>query len=155
MDKELESKISKAIAESLPAQLGEELRKQLELIPVLKNEVEQLMEQNNFFRSDLNAAREKLIKDQEEISKNAHLSLREKEIIDLETRFEIAKLNYQLEAEKDKSSFAKSVALGLVRNAEYRTSIMENKNTPVGMDQYGNPRSVYSTDSRTEDRTQL
>lgn len=155
MDKELESKISKAISESLPAQLGEELRKQLELIPVLKNEVEQLMERNKSLRSDLDAANEKLTKAKEEISKHAHLSLREKEIKESETRFEIAKLNYQLEAEKDKSSFAKSVALGLVRNAEYRTSVMEKKNVPVGMDQYGNPRSVYSTDSRTEDRTQL
>ena len=54
MDKGLELKINKAIAESLPAQLGEELRRQLELIPHLQNLVRILGEQ----RDDLNISLE-------------------------------------------------------------------------------------------------
>lgn len=155
MDKELELKISKAITESLPAQLGEELRKQLELIPSLQNEVNQFIERNNFLRFDLDAAREKLTKAQEEISKHAHLSVREKAIQDAERKFEIEKLTYQLAAEKDKTEFAKGVALGLVRNAEYRTSVFEYKTLPMGLDQFGNPKTQTVHDNRNEDRTQL
>ena len=73
---------------------------------------------------------------------------KEKHNLDLEM------LKFQLEVEKDKSVFTKEIALGLVRNTEYRRNIFDNTSEPGGKDQYGLPiyvnKSQHSTETKTE-----
>ena len=59
---------------------------------------------------------------------------REKELQEKEIKFEVETLKYQLSAEKDKTETIQSIALGLVRNTEYRKTIFDSENpggTPV------------------------
>lgn len=155
MDRDLELKIGKAIEESLPAQVGAQLKKQLELIPSLQKEVEDLSDRNKILKEDLVVANKMIEELKSELSKHEKLYQREYAIDKAERNLEIEKLKYQLESEKQKSIFTREVALGLVRNAEYRSNVFENKNLVAGLDQYGNPRTVYVSDNRTEEKTQL
>ena len=64
---------------------------------------------------------------QSEIEANIN---RIKDIEKRERKLEIDKLTYQLESEKSKTEFSKQVALGLVRNSDYRTSVFTNETIP-------------------------
>lgn len=72
------------------------------------------------------------------------LSTLEKEKRDLK----VSQLEYQLVAEKEKSEFTKNVALGLVRNQEYRSDVFDQVNAPYtdhnGYQQYGNTTKTYN-----------
>ena len=66
----------------------------------------------------------------------------------------VIELEIKLSNEQEKSIFVKNVALGLVRNIEYRKSIFDSESSQVPVsDQYGNSRLEYvnNTKSYTED----
>jgi hypothetical protein len=73
----------------------------------------------------------------------------EKEQHDLD----LEKLRIQLEVEKDKSSFVKDIAMGLVRNQEFRRRLFDSKSGPESVDQYGNARYATHTVSSDETKT--
>jgi hypothetical protein len=153
LDETTKAKIEKAITESLPAQVGEVLRKQLERIPILEANNERIDLQWEEACQQIKELNKEINKYKEIISKHGQLDNREVEISKKERFFEVEQLKYQLQAEKDKTDFTKSVALGLVRNVEYRNHVMESKNVVAGIDQYGSPRTVYVTDNKNDSRT--
>jgi uncharacterized protein YdcH (DUF465 family) len=153
LDETTKAKIEKAITESLPAQVGEVLRKQLERIPILEANNEKLEYKWEEACKQIKELNSENSKYREIISKHGQLDHREAEINKMERFFEVEQLKYQLQAEKEKTEFTKSVALGLVRNIEYRNNVMETKNVVAGIDQYGTPRTVFVADNKNDSRT--
>lgn len=149
--------INKAIEKDLPNQVGENLRKILEQGKQDADKVIQLTRVNQNQLETI-GRHEATIKEYQKFdSRNAELEAREKAVKDKETQQKIDELTYQLAAEKDKTTFSQNVAMGLVRNTEYRKSIFDSEMSNVGghYDQHNNwipPSNI--TKSYTEDLKQ-
>lgn len=145
MQKEMEEVIKK----NLPAQVGEVLSKELERLYKVETEY-------NYYR-DIISKNEVEIKELKgEISKHISLDDKLKSIqaaqdkLDVDNRdLKIKTLEYQLEGEKDKTNFTKEVALGLVRNTEFKRTLFDNVNEPY-KDQHGSTFYHNKTQSSTE-----
>lgn len=85
-------------------------------------QVKKINEHNQITINDLN---EKLDKYKKLDERNAGLEAREAAVIEGERKLEVDTLKYQLESEKEKVTFTKEVALGLVKNVTYRESIFD------------------------------
>ena len=123
----MELEFKAIIEKNLPAQVGDVLKKKLE--------------QADKDAADLSNARranEDAVKKIEELNKqitdykkfderNAALEAREKACDIQERDLKVKTLEYQLQNEKDKTQFSKEVALGLVRNLEYRKNIFDSE----------------------------
>lgn len=148
---ELNKKIEDAIKDSMPSKVGDELKKLLEQG---KNDAVKVIQLNNEItdlKKNLHSQLTKLQEYAKLDERNATLEAREKKVAEDERQIELKTLQYQLEAEKAKTEFTKNVALGLVRNTEYRRKLFDNINEPSGTDQYGN--HVYHNKSQSSDET--
>lgn len=140
----------KAIIEKhMPQQVGDVLRKRLEQADrdaTELNACKQIIADRNVAIQSLNNTIEEYKKFD---SRNATLEAREKAASDAERKLEIETLKYQLGAEKDKTLFSQSVALGLVRNTEYKKSVMSNGNGFTPGSQHGGSHSDSSNITET------
>lgn len=136
----LEQELQESIKKNLPQQVGEVLKERLEQadrdakrVLSLEKEVKNLEEQEEVFKG--------IIEDYKKFdARNTDLDSREKTLEDKIIKLEIEQLKYQLSAEKDKTVFSQNLAMGLVRNTEYRKTIFDSENvggTPV-IDGQGN-----------------
>lgn len=124
----LEKEIQESIRQNLPQQVGEALQIRLKEAEEDKEALKKAVEGNT--------AHLKVIRElQAELAKHSELSQRERDIKEKETylnelllKQELDTIKYQLAVEKEKSQFTKDVALGLVRNTIYRTSILDSEN---------------------------
>ena len=137
MNQELELKLQNAIKESLPQQVGEELKKVLE--KAKKDEEELRIAKNSIIslEADVKGLKDVLEKYKQFGNRNAALDAREKELNEKERSLKIEELEYKLNSEKEKTEFTKGVALGLVRNTEYRKDIFNNKHQMGYTDENG------------------
>lgn len=145
-NEELLKKINDSIKEHIPSQVGEELQKLLAKGKADAEEVKSLSIANENNRKTINELNDTISQYKKLDERNSQLEIREKAAEELERKIQIEKLTYQLAAEKESKEFSKSVALGLVRNVEYRRSLFDNTTEPDGKDQYGN--TVYSNKSQ-------
>lgn len=87
------------------------------------------------------------------------LDAREKTLVIAENNQKVAQLTYELQAEKDKTAFTEKVALGLVRNTEYRKTIFDGEfthtpgHTCPHTGNWINPSDKNVTKSYTENET--
>lgn len=65
------------------------------------------------------------------ITKAGDLNMREAELASRERALENTLLRTQLDAAQQNAEFAKSVAMGLVRNTEYRNTVFTSGSTPI------------------------
>jgi hypothetical protein len=116
------------IQKNLPAEVGAVLKERLEKAEQDERSLENLKSVNEALQKrekELLAEIEKYKKFDE---RNKELDAREQQLGVRIRDFEVLKLNYELAAEKDKTQFAKDVALGLVRNSEYRKQVFDSEN---------------------------
>lgn len=148
----MEEKFKKIIEESLPAQVGTVLKTRLEQAERDAIEVKRLAEVSGEKDIKIKQLEEEIRKYMKFDERNSNLDTREKTLDEQEKELKIKTLEYKLESEQDKTKFAKEVALGLVRNSEYRRTLYDNVSSP-GKDQYGN--TVYSnvTQNQNEVKT--
>lgn len=146
----MELEIKAIIEKNLPAHVGEVLRTKLEQadkdakrVTILENELKQEKSQVEFLQKEI-----RTYKAFDE--RNASLDNREKEVESKERELKINTLEYQLNAEKDKTKFSQDVALGFVRNSEYRRTLFDNVSEPY-RDQYGNTQ--YQSKSQNSEET--
>lgn len=121
----MEAEITAIIEKDLPAQVGAILKKRLEQgerdVIDLKTKNEMIVSKNATI-----VGLEKKIEDYQKLDeRNRTLEARENKVSEDERNLKISTLEYKLEAEKEKTTFSKDVALGLVRNIEYRKHIMD------------------------------
>lgn len=150
----MEKEFQEIIQKNLPAQVGEALKKRLEVadqadseIPRLKSEIRNLQTSN--------AALQEKIDEKDKIESMISIQQSQLEKIEKEQHdLDLERLRIQLEVEKDKSSFVKDIAMGLVRNQEFRRQLFDSKSGPEGgVDQYGNTRYATHTVNSNETKT--
>ncbi|OGB84453.1 hypothetical protein A3F66_07030 [candidate division TM6 bacterium RIFCSPHIGHO2_12_FULL_32_22] len=132
------NEINELIKKSLPQQVGEQLRIRLEQADKdtlkVKQQEESLQNKNKTI-TEL----EKTISEYKKFDeRNSKLEEREKKICEDELNFRVKILEYQLASEIDKTQFSKEVALGLVRNTEFKKSIFDSETMQPFLDNNGN-----------------
>ena len=148
MDKEqeLQNEIAEAIKKNLPAQVGNALQEELKELQTLRKlyETEKKISTERLER--LGEKDQELRRMGEIIAEHDDLTSRANKLEEELNRFEVEKLKYQLEAEKDKSSFAKNIGLSLVRNTVWR----ENSLGTVPMVEKYSDGSTYTTQTTVD-----
>lgn len=122
-----EQEIQEVIKKNLPQHVGETLKKRLEqadedakLVVVLTDTIEELHQ--TAYKKEIR------LNEYEAFDvRNSSLDLREKELEKERNTLELEKLKYQLQSEKDKTIFSQNLAMGLVRNTEYRKNIFDTE----------------------------
>lgn len=145
----MEKQFKEIIEKNLPKQVGDTLRKRLELCDDLEKKVVDLADEIEAMSDEIDKKSNEIREMNAVILKDNDLDAKEKRLNKVESELEIDKLSYQLESEKDKTIFAKEVALGLVRNTEYRRSVFDNISEPT-LDQYGNQVNTNKSQDSTE-----
>jgi hypothetical protein len=142
----MDIEIKAIIEKNLPAQVGEVLKQRLEQAEkdaaTVSFQADSLRQKDR----DITALEERTIEYQKFDIRNAELEKREKILEQTERNLKIEKLTYELTAERDKTQFTKDVALGLVRNIEYRKTVFDAISEPH-RDQYGN--TIFHDTSKT------
>jgi hypothetical protein len=144
--------ILEIIKKNMPEQVGSELKKLLEKAEKDARMVEELsaviadLEQSGIA---LNKRIDEYIKFDQ---RNANLDAREHLLAELELGLRERELEYKLAAEKEKSAFAINVAMGLVRNVEYRNSVFGNGSVPF-KDNNGCITSGSTVENKTETKS--
>jgi len=120
--------IQEIIKKNLPQQVGDVLKVRLEqaerdanLVVQLKNTISQL--EDSVKKHLIRINNYELLND-----RNSKLDEREVLLNKKQHDLDLEILQQKFENEKDKSDFAKSLALGLVRNTEFRKSVFDNEN---------------------------
>lgn len=147
---DLMKEMQEAIKKNLPLQVGEELKKLIEQSKIDAAKVKQLTNENTNLNSNINSLNNKLSEYAKLDDRNTGLEAREKKVIEDERDIKFKTLEYQLNSEKEKTQFAKDVALGLVRNTEYRRILHDSTTSPDGKDQYGSIQYSNKTQNSEE-----
>lgn len=143
----LDNKIRAAIEESLPKQVGDSLRKRLEEADKAEEDLKQANKEIERYKKENDTLQEKLSAQLKlEISQKG-LSTREAALSERENKLEITLLKAQLESEQAKSEFGFKVALGLVRNTEFRRNLTDSTSLPGIMNAQGytTPQNTFQT----------
>jgi len=153
MNDQLNKDIKAAIAKSLPAALAEELQQVLKegtdaigLVAVLQNSV---THQDNVIKELEN----KLCLHNKLSDREKAVATKEQAVLEAERNAKVVSLEVQLEAQKSMTKFAQDLAMGLVRNTEYRKSVFdsETKNVPfMGPGGYMMNQAVNNTKALNE-----
>lgn len=119
--------IKAIIEKNLPAEVGTTLKTVLEKAAQDAETVKLQVQRINTLEQGVLKQEETIKNYQKQDERNAKLGEREKIVSEKERNLEIETLKFQLAAEKEKTSFSKEVALGLVRNIEYRNHIYDTQ----------------------------
>lgn len=123
----MDQEINEIIKKNLPAQVGEVLKQRLEQAERdatdLKKYAADLAEAN----ATVSELKIMLVRHKSLDERAEALTAREIAVDVLERAQKISQLQYELESEKQKTDFVKNVALGLVRNTEYRKNIFDSE----------------------------
>ncbi len=147
-----DQEIQEVIKKNLPAHVGDVLKTRLEQADrdseKVKSQSEVILSRDTTIRG-----LEKVIEDYKKLDeRNSGIEARELSIYNKEREMKIKELEYQIEAEKDKTKFSKEVALGLVRNTEFRRTLYDRHDEPY-KDQYGNTQYHNKTQNSDEVKT--
>lgn len=131
----MEKEIEEIIRKNLPEHVGEVLKKRL---ADADRDALELVKYKQFFedtKENLANANVRIEEYKKLDERNLKLEQREKDLDTREMEFKIHSLEYQLAAEKDKTKFSEALAMGLVRNTNYREHIFDNEQNSGYYDQ--------------------
>lgn len=120
------------IKKNLPAETGDVLKQVLEQAEKDAKAVVALEGLNRECAKQIDSLKSKIREYERFDTRNSNLDAREKDVNSKEINLRIKELEYQLNAESDKTQFAKDVALGLVRNTEYKRTVFSNESSTDG-----------------------
>lgn len=146
---EINKEIQEIIAKNLPAQVGYVLKekliqadKNIQEINDLKTKIEKY--------SNLILNHETTIKEYQKLENQFNLiESKEKQLEKRENKLLIDELTYKLASEKDKTEFSKSVALGLVRNIEYRNNSFSSETFNENHNDYQKSFNTHTNSNST------
>lgn len=147
------TEINEIIKKNLPAQVGDMLQERLKIADDSEKTIPSLNDQINKLLKTVSELESRLCSQKEIDQKIFESDTKKKQLEQDITKFDIGKLTYKLEAEQEKTAFAKEVALGLVRNIEYRRVLSDITSGPDGLDNYGNQRYSTHSQNSTESNT--
>jgi hypothetical protein len=156
---DLKEKISKAIKDSMPEQVGKELRQLLTEAEQAKTELVYAKEANKKAVSKI-ASLESTIKEMtDELSLHEELTIRENEISKRERHAAIIELTTKLEESEKRADMVQAFTSSLVRNTIVRKSILDNysEDQPGYSDANGNwiqPTPKHINKNYKEEKTE-
>jgi len=136
----MKEELEEIIKKNLPAQVGDTLKKVLEKGKKDAEELDIFTNANRALKADVKTLEGRVEKYQEFDARNSALDAREKELEDKERNLEIELLKMRLDTQKTIAANNQEVAMGLVRNTEYRKHIFDNK---PGRDPYYDANNNY------------
>lgn len=129
MSEAIAAEIKEAIGKHLPQQVSDVLQERLKqadidaaTVVTQKDKLGSLVAKVSDLEANLRTANE-------ELKKHGELAAREAAVAEKERNAEITALKVQLEASQGNTAFAKELALGLVRNSEFRRQVFDNHYT--------------------------
>jgi hypothetical protein len=146
------SEFEEIIKKNLPAQVGEVLKKRLEQAEADANQVKNLEAQLVSRNNHVTGLEAKINEYKKLDERNAGLEAREKKVEIDERDLKVKTLEVQLGAAQNNSQFAKDVALGLVKNVEYKRSVFGTENPSGFTDangRYVQPSSVSKSENES------
>jgi len=146
--------INEIIKKNLPAQVGDVLKQRLAQADAYESDVKHLTGVKVSNEATIIGLESKIKEYEQFDNRNAALDAREKELDNKERNLKIAELEFKLANEKEKTQFSQSVAMGLVRNIEYRKSIFDSETQSPFIDangtwQYPQPTSKNHEENKT------
>ena len=146
MTTDIEQRILDEIRKNMPEQVGDALRQRLEQADKDAAELERLKSSSKYLsdsHAELAFERDRL---KDRLRQHDDLAKREAVVAERERQAEIEHLKMKLAAEESKTVFAKEVALGLVRNTEYRSGTFRGGSREE-FDNHGCSRSLSSNEN--------
>ncbi len=125
------------VEKNLPAQVGDVLKVTLDQAKKDAQLVELYRTQIKSFEETIREKNSIIDEFKKMETRNAALDVRENSIKEKERVFSILELEYKLASEKEKTEFTKSIAMGLVKNTEYRKTIFDSENSAGYTDSNG------------------
>lgn len=150
---QLEQELHEFIKKSLPHQVCAELQKVLRKAADDEHKVDVLTSQLKERDADIENYKDIINRYARNDERNNQLDDREAAVTKRENNAEIELLKVRLAAEESKTLHATAVAMGLVRNTEYRRILNDNTTEPGQRDQYGNMTIVNKHQNSEEINT--
>ena len=146
-----EAGILEQIRKNLPQAVGETLKAELEALARFRSEIPNMMKIREELASVIKDFSAYKAKHAEIDKRESALAIGEANLAAKDRDFTLNTLHAELRFEKEKTQFCKDIALGLVRNVEYRSSVFtsQNKNHVVN----GYPQSMAESGNTTETST--
>jgi hypothetical protein len=123
----LAEKIDKAIEEHLPAELGNALKKRIQMLDEAITENTKLKGTVDNLNGENKRLLERVTSLDLSLSQHVNLAVREKAVQAREEKATVFELKAELEAEKRVATGYKEILGGLVRNIEYRNQVFTNE----------------------------
>jgi hypothetical protein len=134
----MEVEIQNIIKKNLPAQVGETLKKRLEQADIDASELKNYKEAVIGRDKTITELTKKIEEYKQFDVRNANIDAREVAVKEEERNMKVKNLEYQLQAEKEKTVLIREVTMGLVRNTEYKKTIFDNESQVGYTDSRGN-----------------
>lgn len=142
--------VHEAIVRNLPQAVGATLQERLKKADADAAELVRAQSLNAELARKVDEANAKILQQMEQLKKHQALDAREAAVAERERSAELAEMRIKLEAAAGNAQFAREVALGLVRNTEYRHSIFESQtNRALAVPQGGMIQQAYGTEAKT------
>lgn len=151
---DLQKEILESVNKHLPEQVAGVLKERLTTLEQIEIDHQDLLKEYEILVSKYKDLKEKEDRfnnlDKIDLDlRNANTVLKKKEF-EFENNKRIFELTTQLNAEKESKNFAQDLAMGLVRNTDYKKTTLSNGNTlGPGFDHYGNRESSDHSNSET------
>lgn len=124
------------IEKHLPAQVGSVLQTVLKDAETNKARIIQLEDLVTSLRRKIDSKDSELAQYEKKQQLYNNLETRKAELDEFERGLKIEALTYQLNSEKEKSAFCKEIAIGLVRNTEFRKTAFNSRTEPTNQNGY-------------------
>jgi hypothetical protein len=128
---ELNEEFKAIIAKNLPQAVGATLQERLQQADIDAGKVKNLTRANSELADEVNVLKARLQERDAMIAQHEAIEVRVRAVEERERNATVTELKTQLAASHENTRFARDVALGLVRNIEYRTSVHESGMTPI------------------------
>jgi len=140
--------IQDAIARNLPQAVGDALQKRLRQADSDAASIVELRSTIEANKSVIARLNDRVASLDSDLSAHKNLAEREAAVAERERNANVAELQIKLAAAASNAEFARSVAMGLVRNTEYRQSVFESHtNRAMPVPQGGAIMSTYNTET--------
>lgn len=153
MTLELSKDISAAIEKNLPAAAADVLLKALKQGKDDEASLAEYRQQNDRLSAQLSDATAELSTALSKLKEHAALDLREKAVAARELKAELTDLQTRYTSALENAKFARELALGLVRNQEFRETLYTstNKNVPVNNNGYTSMQMITENETATKE----
>lgn len=127
----IEQDIRDSIQKNMPQAVGAELQALLEQGKKDAQAVKTLTADAQSYRNERDREIARRERAEADLKKHGDLAVREEAVAKRERDAEVRDLQLQLTAAKEVSSSIKEIAMGLVRNTEYRKSVVNSEMVPI------------------------